>query len=200
MKSIAIRTLDTRMALPKSYQTSAKRQLRGGMPLTLQGSPGRTKATGHGVAFLASTALDQLGGPANGGSAIVEGFGNVGSHAAHTLDTYGMSIRSVSDVHGAICNDTKIHLTKLRKHLAKHGTVAGFAEAEAIDPQEMLEQKCDILAPCAMELAILKDNAAKLRCKVLAEGAKRDRALDELTTSDRWKNDWHVEAPLWSKA
>ncbi|MGA0898862.1 MAG: hypothetical protein ACO3SO_00490, partial [Luteolibacter sp.] len=89
----------------------------------------------------------------------------------------------------------KKHLAKLRKHLAKHGTVAGFAEAEAIDPQEMLEQKCDILAPCAMERAILKDNAAKLRCKVLAEGAKRDRALDELTTSDRWKNDWHVEAP-----
>lgn len=156
-----------------------------GKPLTLQGSPGRTKATGHGVAFLASTALDQLGGPANGGSAIVQGFGNVGSHAAHTLDTYGMSIKGISDVHGAIWNDKKIHLAKLRKHLAKQGTVAGFSEAEAIDPQEMLEQKCDILAPCAMERAIHKDNAAKLQCKVLAEGAngpttpEADRTLNE---------------------
>lgn len=156
-----------------------------GKPLTLQGSAGRVRATGHGVAFLASTALGHLGHQANGGSAIIQGFGNVGSYAAHTLDSYGVSIRGISDVHGAIWNDKQISLTKLRKHVAKTGTVSGFAEAEAIDPQEMLVQKCDILAPCALDRAIHKDNAAKLQCRILAEGAngpttpEADRILSE---------------------
>lgn len=142
-----------------------------GKPLSLQGSAGRTKATGHGVAFLASNALDHLGLSSTGGSAIVQGFGNVGSYAAHTFDTYGMAIKGISDVHGAIWNDKQIHLAKLRKHVAREGTVAGFAEAEAIDPQEMLTQKCDVLAPCALDRAIHEDNAGKLQCRVLAEGA-----------------------------
>ena len=156
-----------------------------GKPLTLQGSPGRTKATGHGVAFLASTALDSLGLSPSGGTAIVQGFGNVGSHACHTLDTYGMNIKGISDAHGAIWNDKKINLSKLRRHVAETGTVTGFSEAETIDPQEMLEQPCEVLAPCAMDRAIHKDNAPNLQCRVLAEGAngpttpEADRILNE---------------------
>ncbi len=156
-----------------------------GKPLTLQGSPGRIKATGHGVAFLASTALDHLGIKPSGGSAIIQGFGNVGSHAAHTLDTYGMNIKGISDAYGAIWNDDKIHLSKLRKHLKENGTVAGFSEAEAIDPEELLTQPCEVLAPCALDRVITKDNAPKLQCRVLAEGAngpttpEADRILNE---------------------
>lgn len=142
-----------------------------GKPLSLQGSCGRTRATGHGVAFLASNALHQLGHSADGSTAVIQGFGNVGSHAAHTLDTYGMKIKGISDVRGAIWNDQGISLTQLRKHVAKTGTVAGFAEAEAIDPQAMLTQPCDILAPCAMDRTITAENADKLQCRILAEGA-----------------------------
>ena len=47
----------------------------------------------------------------------------------------------------------------------------GFNEAEPIDPDEMLVQECDLLAPCALERAITPDHARNLRCKVLAEGA-----------------------------
>lgn len=156
-----------------------------GKPLSLQGSCGRTRATGHGVAFLASNALHQLGQPSHGGTAIIQGFGNVGSYTAHTLDTYGIKIKGISDVRGAIWNDQGIHLTYLRKHVAKTGTVAGFAEAEAIDPQVMLTQPCDILAPCAMDRAITAENAGKLQCRILAEGAngpttpEADRILNE---------------------
>ncbi len=156
-----------------------------GKPLTLEGSSGRTRATGHGVAFLSSNALDHLGHKANGGSAIIQGFGNVGSHAAHTLDSYGVSIKGISDVHGAIWNDKQIHLAHLRKHVAKTGSVAGFPEAEPIDPEEMLTQPCDILAPCALDRAITGENAGRLQCRILAEGAngpttpEADRILNE---------------------
>lgn len=142
-----------------------------GKPLSILGSCGRTRATGHGVAFLASNTLHRLGHGVDGATAIVQGFGNVGSHTAHTLDSYGMKITGISDVQGAIWNANGIHLAKLRKHVAATGTVAGFTEADAVDPQELLTRRCDILAPCALDRVITADNAAQLQCRVLAEGA-----------------------------
>lgn len=142
-----------------------------GKPLLLQGSCGRTRATGHGVAFLASNALHKLGGRVDGATAIMQGFGNVGSHAAHTLASYGVKITGISDVTGAIRNANGIDVAKLRRHVAKSGGVSGFKEAEAADPAELLLQPCDILAPCALDRVITADNAAQLRCRVLAEGA-----------------------------
>ena len=155
-----------------------------GKPLNLQGSCGRTRATGHGVAFIASNALHQLGTPVNGATAIVQGFGNVGSHTAYTLASHGVRILGVSDVQGAIWNDHGLDVVKLRNHLAHTGTVRGFAEADPIDPQRLLCQPCDILAPCALDRVITADNAPQLRCRILAEGAngpttpEADRILD----------------------
>lgn len=142
-----------------------------GKPLGLQGSAGRTKATGHGVAFVASSALHKLGMPVEGATAVVQGFGNVGSHAVYTLANYGVKILGVSDVQGAVWNDDGLDTYKLRDHVAATGTVVGFAGAEAIDPQLMLCQPCDILAPCALDRVITGENAANLRCRILAEGA-----------------------------
>jgi glutamate dehydrogenase (NAD(P)+) len=142
-----------------------------GKPLNLQGSCGRTRATGHGVAFTASNSLHKIGGRVQGASAIVQGFGNVGSHTAYTLASHDIRITGVSDVNGAIWNDNGFPITKLRKYVAKSGTVAGFKEAEAIDPDEMLTRRCDILAPCALDRAIHAENAAKIQCRILAEGA-----------------------------
>jgi glutamate dehydrogenase (NAD(P)+) len=142
-----------------------------GKPLNLQGSCGRTRATGHGVAFTASNSLHKIAGRVQGASAIVQGFGNVGSHTAYTLASHDIRITGVSDVNGAIWNDNGLPMTKLRKHVAKSGTVAGFKEAEAIDPDEMLTRPCDILAPCALDRVIHQQNAARLQCRILAEGA-----------------------------
>ena len=75
-----------------------------GKPLGLQGSAGRAQATGHGVAFLASSALHKLNMPVEGASAVVQGSGNVGSHTVFTLSNYGVKIRGVSDVQGAVWN------------------------------------------------------------------------------------------------
>lgn len=142
-----------------------------GKPLNLHGSAGREKATGAGVAFTASNSLHKRGGRVSGATAVVQGFGNVGSHAAFTLDSYGVKITGVSDVKGAIWNDNGMPMQKLRAHVARHGTVVGFAEAEPWDPAGLLEQPCDILAPCALDRVITADNAPRLRCKILAEGA-----------------------------
>ena len=142
-----------------------------GKPIGLQGSAGRIQATGHGVAFLASSALHKLGLPVEGARAVVQGFGNVGSYTAFTLSYYGVKIAGVSDVNGAIWNDGGLDIAKLREHVARGGSVVGFAESEPIDPEELLCQPCDILAPAALDRVITGDNAARLRCRVLAEGA-----------------------------
>ena len=156
-----------------------------GKPLSLQGSAGREKATGHGVAFLASAALTKAGVPKTTPTAVIQGFGNVGIHAAITLNNYGFKITAVSDVTGAIFNKDGIDLRALRKFMEKSKTVVGFEGAEPLDPAELLTLECDILAPCAVGHVINKENAGLLRCKVLAEGAngpttpEADRILEE---------------------
>lgn len=142
-----------------------------GKPLTLQGSAGRTQATGHGVAFLASSALHKLNLPVEGATAVIQGFGNVGSHTATTMASYGIKVCGISDVNGAIWNDNGLDVHQLREHVAKTGGITGFAESEAIAPDELLCQPCDVLAPAALDRVITGENAAKLRCRILAEGA-----------------------------
>jgi glutamate dehydrogenase (NAD(P)+) len=115
--------------------------------------------------------LHKLGQAVEGATAVVQGFGNVGSYTAFTLSAYGVKITGVSDVTGAIWNDRGLDIGKLREHVAKTGSVVGFGEAEAIDPEELLIQSCDVLAPAALDRVITKENAGKLRCRILAEGA-----------------------------
>ncbi len=157
-----------------TYSTSAGRFIPGivtGKPLNLQGSAGRTRATGHGVAFLASRALNKLGVQIHGATAIIQGFGNVGSYAALTLASYGVKIIGISDVTGAVWNAAGLDLHKLQAHVTATGSVNGFTGAEEIDPAEMLTRECDVLIPAATDMALTRENAPKLKCKVLAEGA-----------------------------
>ncbi len=142
-----------------------------GKPVELQGSEGRTQATGHGVAFLATRALNKLNIPVQGASAVIQGFGNVGSYAASTMAFYGMKVRGISDITGAIWNSSGIDPAALRKHVAETGGVARFPEAEAINAEELLLQECDVLVPAALERVITAENAPDLKCRILAEAA-----------------------------
>ncbi|BDS07477.1 glutamate dehydrogenase [Oceaniferula spumae] len=142
-----------------------------GKPVELLGSEGRNQATGHGVAFTITRAFNKLGIDDTKATAIIQGFGNVGSHAAFTLSRYGVKITGISDVTGAIWNPKGIDVEELVKHVAETKGVKGFSGAEEIDPEEMLIQPCDALVPAALERVINKGNAAKLQCRVLAEGA-----------------------------
>jgi glutamate dehydrogenase (NAD(P)+) len=142
-----------------------------GKPLKLQGSYGRVQATGHGVAFLISSALHKLDVRTEGATAIIQGFGNVGYHTAKTLYNYGMRILGVSDVSGALWNDHGLNIPALAQYAATHGSIAGFPEASPVDPQEMLTRQCDILIPAALGGVITAANAGELKCRLLAEAA-----------------------------
>lgn len=156
-----------------------------GKPMSLQGSAGRQRATGYGVAFLASTALCKLGAQEATATAIIQGFGNVGLYTALTLSSYGIKIIGVSDASGALWNQDGIDIHALSAHVSEHKAISGFASAESVDPDEMLIRKCDILAPCAVGGVIHAHNAANLKCRILAEGAngpttpEADRIMEE---------------------
>lgn len=149
-----------------------------GKPVNFQGSEGRTVATGHGVAFLAIRALSKCGIEHDTATAIIQGFGNVGSYAALTLSQFGVRIIGISDVTGAVHNPEGIDVKALINYVEQSGGVKGFTGAAAIDPEEMLVQPCDILAPAALARVINKDNAAQLKCKVLAEAANGPTTLE----------------------
>src|SRR6266536_1455630 len=101
-----------------------------GKPVGLGGSLGRREATGRGVAYLVNRASDTIGLDLSHATAVVQGFGNVGSIAALSLARYGVKVIAVSDVQGAIYNSGGLELWDLEKHIAKNNTVAGFPESE----------------------------------------------------------------------
>jgi glutamate dehydrogenase (NAD(P)+) len=156
-----------------------------GKPVELQGSQGRDKATGYGVAYLVKCAFEKLGIQSEESTAIVQGFGNVGSHAALSLAEYGVKVTGISDVSGAIWNEQGIDVKQLVDYVAQSREVKGFPGAEAIDPEDLLIQPCTALVPAALERAINDRNAAQLQCRVLAEGAngptteKADAIIEE---------------------
>src|SRR5438093_1375447 len=138
--------------------------------------PGPTKgglreATGRGVGYLINRTMDVLGLEANKASAVVQGYGNVGSVAAFSLARYGVRVVAVSDVSGGIRNEKGLDLWKLEKHNAQHGTVVGFAEAEAITNDQLIETQCDILVPAALERQITEANADRIKSRIPAEAA-----------------------------
>jgi glutamate dehydrogenase/leucine dehydrogenase len=142
-----------------------------GKPVCLGGSLGRNEATGRGVFHTVESACEHLKIPFKGAKVVVQGFGNAGSIAAHLLDGAQADVIAVSDSSGAIFNKEGLHIPKLMTHKEKTGSVRDFPGAEPITPEELLALECDILIPAALENAIVKDNASRVRAKVVAEAA-----------------------------
>lgn len=143
-----------------------------GKPLVLGGSLGRTEATGRGVMVSALAAMDKLKLNPYRSTAAVQGFGNVGSHAANLLTEKGVKIHGISDISGAYYNSNGIDIQKAIAYRdANGGTLEGFKEAELIGGEELLTLPVDLLVPAAMEDVITKANAAKIQAKLIVEGA-----------------------------
>ena len=142
-----------------------------GKPVLLGGSLGRREATGRGVGYVVNRAMDMLGLEAGRSTAVVQGFGNVGSVAAFSLAKYGVKIIAVSDANGGVLNERGLNLWDLEKHLAATRTVSGFAGGQAITNAQLLTLPCDILVPAALERQITETNAGQIRCRILAEAA-----------------------------
>jgi glutamate dehydrogenase/leucine dehydrogenase len=142
-----------------------------GKPLIMGGIPGRREATGRGVAICLSEAFKAEGKAVKGATVVVQGFGNVGSVAAVLLAEMGAKIIGVSDLHGAVCNSDGLDLSALHKHVARTGTVKGFAGGKAVDGRKLLEIPCDMLVPAAAASQITAKNAHKISTTIIAEGA-----------------------------
>lgn len=142
-----------------------------GKPVSIGGSLGRREATGRGVAYLVSRAMDTVGIAANGATAVVQGYGNVGAVAARSMAHQGIRIIAVSDAFGGLHNAKGIDLDALDLHIAETRSIVGFGGAEPVTNEQLLLIPCDVLVPAALERQITADNAARIQCRILAEGA-----------------------------
>ncbi|MBU1975709.1 MAG: Glu/Leu/Phe/Val dehydrogenase [Nanoarchaeota archaeon] len=143
-----------------------------GKPLFLGGSQGREEATGRGVTIVTMEALKELKLEPKKMSAVVQGYGNVGSFASKTLAEEGVKVVGISDATAAIYDAKGLDLNDIDKYLKKNKVLFGYSKAQTIEPKEkLLEQPCDILVPAAIENQITKENAPNIKAKLIVEGA-----------------------------
>lgn len=142
-----------------------------GKPIALGGSQGRREATGEGVAYLVTRYLEDLKIPVGEATVAIQGFGNVGSETAVALARYGAKIIAISDYTGGIYNPRGIAVGKALKYLQYARVLHDFDGGEPVTNAQLLELKCTVLVPAALERVIDEQNAPKLQCRVLAEAA-----------------------------
>ncbi len=142
-----------------------------GKPISIGGSQGRREATGAGVAYLVTKYLADLKIPVRKASVVVQGFGNVGSETAAALENYGAKVIGLGDHTVSLYNPKGINIQKALAYVRSQRVLKDFDGGEEISAAELLELKCTVLAPCALERVITDVNAPRLKCRILAEGA-----------------------------
>ncbi|HEV2439252.1 MAG TPA: Glu/Leu/Phe/Val dehydrogenase [bacterium] len=142
-----------------------------GKPISIGGSQGRIEATGRGVTIVARETARHLGVPLAGARVVVQGYGNVGSIAAMLLHEQGCKIVAASDSGGGVYNPKGLDPADLRRHKEHTGSVAGYRGTEAVTNDDLLELPCEILVPSALEGQITKDNADRIKARIVVEGA-----------------------------
>ncbi len=142
-----------------------------GKPVHLFGSEGREEATGRGVLYALEEALLDQGEELVGTSVALQGFGNVGSHAARLIAERGGKIVAVADHMGGVSNKAGLNIPTLVKWASEHRTVAGFSGGDAFDGPEIITWPADVLIPAALEDAIDENNAGDVRARIVVEAA-----------------------------
>jgi glutamate dehydrogenase (NAD(P)+) len=143
-----------------------------GLPRVLGGIPlDAIGATGYGVSQCARLALPHIGLPLAGATLVIQGFGNVGAHAAQFLVRQGMKLIAVSDSGGAIHDPSGLSLPPLLACKAQSQSVVTLPGAKEIPAEELLALPCDLLVPAARPDVIHEGNAGRVRAKVIIEGA-----------------------------
>ncbi len=143
-----------------------------GKPVEVGGSLGRNESTSRGVAIVVAEAAKKLNLKVKGATVAIQGFGNVGSNAALIMaKEYGMKVVAVSDSKGGIYNKNGLNVDKVFEEKQKTGTVTTYKDAEKISNEEILELDVDVLVPAALEQVITKQNADKIKAKIIGEGA-----------------------------
>lgn len=142
-----------------------------GKPIEIGGSYGRTGATGLGVVFTTEKAVEKLKMKMSEITMVVHGFGNVGLHAALYAHQRGTKVLAVSDVTGGIYNKNGLDIPEVIRWTQEHKVLRGYPGAEPISNEGLLSLKCDVLAPCALDGVITKDNVENIDTKIVVEGA-----------------------------
>jgi glutamate dehydrogenase (NAD(P)+) len=150
-----------------------------GTPIALGGSVFRNEATGAGVVMVVARACERLGWKLTEQRCVVQGFGNVGGTAAQELVDRGATVVGVSDVSGGVYDPDGLDVPTMSAFAAQHGSLEAWDGAGArVSNEELLELECDILVLAAREDQVHADNAPRLRCRLVAEGANGPTSLE----------------------
>ena len=156
-----------------------------GKPVEVGGSEGRREATGKGVIHCVKQAADNMHLRLGNASVAIQGFGNVGFQAAHEANEIGCKVIAVSDSKGGILCENGLNPAEVLAHKEKTGSVQGFKDCRDISNEELLETRCDVLVPAALENQINCKNADRIHARLVAEAAngpttpEADKALYE---------------------
>ncbi len=150
-----------------------------GKPLSIGGSLGREDATGRGVVYVTLEAMRHLGLSLDKATVAVQGFGNVGANTARIMAEAGAKVIAVSDVSGGVYNARGLDLPALLQRYRDEGQPLRESKAgDFITNEELLALDCTVLVPAALSEQITAKNAARVRCRILAEGANGPTTLD----------------------
>ncbi|MBI2124567.1 Glu/Leu/Phe/Val dehydrogenase, partial [Candidatus Pacearchaeota archaeon] len=144
-----------------------------GKPIELGGSLVRDISTSLGGVFVLDEATKEMKMKPASTKAAVQGFGNAGMNIARILDEEGYKIIAVSDSKSGIYDEKGLDIKKVIDHKEKTVSLKGFKGAKELSNMELLELECDILIPAALEDQITKDNANKVKAKIILEIANR---------------------------
>lgn len=150
-----------------------------GKPLSIGGSLGREDATGRGVVYVTLEALRHLKLTIENATVAIQGFGNVGSHTALIMQQHGARVVAVSDVSGGLYNAKGLDIGELHRRTRATGQpLHDIKLGDSLTNDELLQLECTVLVPAALSEQITKQNAGRLRCRILAEGANGPTTLE----------------------
>ncbi len=149
-----------------------------GKPISIGGSVYRSEATGAGVVMVVDRACHRLGWDLAEQGCVVQGFGNVGGVAARDLATRGAKVLAVSDISGGVYSPDGLRFDEVHAWADQHGTLADYPDADHVSNAELLELPCDILVLAALEEQLTAENAPRVQCRLVAEGANGPTTID----------------------
>jgi glutamate dehydrogenase (NAD(P)+) len=149
-----------------------------GKPISIGGSVFRSEATGAGVVMVIDRACHRLGWDLAEQGFVVQGFGNVGGVAARELAGRGAKLLAVSDISGGVYSPGGLDYYDVRTWVDAHGTLAEYPNVDHVSNSELLELPCDILVLAALEEQLTAENAPRIQCRLVAEGANGPTTID----------------------
>ena len=149
-----------------------------GKPISIGGSVFRHEATGAGVVMVIARACERLGWKLAEQRCVVQGFGNVGGIAAQELIDRGATVLAVSDISGGVYDPDGLDIPTMSAYAKEHSSLEGWERGRRVTNEELLELECDILVLAAREDQVTGENAPRLRCRLIAEGANGPTSLE----------------------